>query len=72
MIQEGDYWNHWENELKRLKPVSLEENFSFNDTMYQQARQMGLLPRKNPLDGLEAVILYAKALHVPSPSQPDR
>jgi hypothetical protein len=70
MISEINYWNHWEEELLRQTPVDVEQNFRLMDAMYQQAHQMGLIPRLNPLDGLEAIILYAKAINVPSPSRP--
>jgi len=70
MIRDIIYWNQWEEELQRRTPVNVERNFRLMDAMYQEARQLGLIPRSNPLDGLEAVILYAKAINVPSPSRP--
>ena len=70
MISDITYWNHWEEELLRQTPVNVEQNFRLMDAMYQEAHQLGLIPRSNPLDGLETVILYAKAINVPSPSRP--
>jgi hypothetical protein len=70
MISDTQYWNQWEDELRRNSPVNLEQNFRLMDAMYQQARESGLIPPSNPLEGLEAVILYAKAINVPSPSRP--
>ena len=69
MITDINYWNHWEEELQRQTPGDVEQNFRLMDAMYQEAHQLGLIPRSNPLDGLEAVILYAKAINVPSPSR---
>jgi hypothetical protein len=70
MNRDSDYWKHWEKELKSLAPVNPEQNFHLNDFMYRQARQMGLITRANPLDGLEPALFYAQALNVPRPSRP--
>lgn len=70
MIRDVNYWNHWEEELQRQTPVDVVQNYRLMDAMYQEARQLGLITRLNPLDGLEAIILYAKAVNVPSPSRP--
>lgn len=70
MILDIHYWNKWEEELQRRTPVDVDRNFRMMDAMYQEAHQLGLIPHSNPLDGLEAVILYAKAINVPSPSSP--
>jgi hypothetical protein len=66
MISDITYWNRWEEELQRQTPVDMEQNFRLMDAMYQEVRQLGLIPPSNPLEGLEAVILYAKAINVPS------
>lgn len=68
MILDIDYWNRWEEELQRRTPVDVEKNFRMMDAMYEEARGLGLLPSLDPLEGLEAVILYAKAINVPNPS----
>ena len=70
MILDTAYWNRWEEDLQRRTPVDVEQNFRTMDAMYQEAFQLGLIPRPAPLDGLEAVILYAKAINVPNPSRP--
>lgn len=70
MISDIAYWNHWEEEHQRRTPVNVEQNFRLMDAMYQEVRQLGLIPPSDPLEGLEAVILYAKAINVPSPSRP--
>ncbi|HEV2355812.1 MAG TPA: hypothetical protein VGR89_16300 [Puia sp.] len=67
MITDIAYWNRWEEELQRQTPVNVEQNFRVMDAMYQEARELGLIPLSNPLEGLEAVILYAKAINVPRP-----
>lgn len=72
MIRDIAYWNQWEDELHRQTPVDLEQNFRLMDAMYQETRQRGLERRTNPLEGLEPLILYAKAINVPSPSRPSR
>lgn len=70
MITDISYWNRWEENFQRSTPVNVEENFRLMDAMYLEAHQLGLIPRLNPLEGLDSVILYAKAINVPSPSRP--
>jgi|HubBroStandDraft_1064217.scaffolds.fasta_scaffold131679_1 hypothetical protein len=70
MISDITYWNRWEEEFQRQTPVNVEQNFRIMDAMYQEARQLGLIPPLDPLEGLEAVILYAKAINVPSSPRP--
>jgi hypothetical protein len=70
MISDITYWNRWEEALQRKTPIDVEQNFRLMDAMYQEARQLGLIPPSDPLEGLEAVILYAKAINVPSPTRP--
>ena len=70
MIRDIQYWNRWEEELLRKEPVHVEKNFRVMDAMYEEARQLGLFPPLDPLEGLEIDILYAKAINVPIPSRP--
>ena len=70
MISDITYWNRWEEALQRKTPVDVEQNFRLMDAMYEEARQLGLIPPSDPLEGLEAAILYAKAINVPSPTRP--
>jgi hypothetical protein len=70
MILDIAYWNRWEDDLLRQTPINVEENFRLMDAMCAEARQLGLLPLSNPLEGLEEVILYAKAINVSIPSRP--
>lgn len=70
MIRDIESWNRWEDEQRRLEPVNVEQNFRLMDAMYQEARQLGLFPPSDPLEGLETAILYAKAINVPNPSHP--
>lgn len=63
MISDITYWNHWEEELLRQTPVNVEQNFRLMDAMYQEARQLGLIPLLDPFEGLEANIRYARAIN---------
>ena len=70
MIRDTDFWNRWEEDYQRNTPVNVAQNFRLMEAMYQEARQFGYFPPSDPLEGLEADILYAKAINVPSPSRP--
>ena len=69
MIRDIQYWNRWEEEFQRQEPVNVEQNFRVMDAMYEEARQLGVFPLSDPLEGLETDILYAKAINVPTPSR---
>jgi hypothetical protein len=68
MITDIEYWNRWEEDYQRRQPINIARNFALMDGMYQEARQMGLLSPADPLEGLDPIILYAKAINVPNPS----
>ncbi len=68
MITDIEYWNRWELDYQRRQPVNIGRNFALMEGMYQEARQMGLFKPADPLEGLEPIILYAKAINVSNPS----
>lgn len=69
MIKDIQYWNRWEEEFQRQEPINVKQNFRVMDAMYEEARQLGLFPLSDPMEGLEMDILYAKAINVPTPSR---
>ncbi len=70
MIKDIEYWNRWEEDLQRNEPVDIDQNFRLMDAMLQEARQLGVFPPSDPLEGLEVDILYAKAINASIPSRP--
>jgi hypothetical protein len=68
MITDTEYWTRWEDDHRRQQPVNIERNFALMEAMYQEALLLGLFPLADPLEGLDSIILYAKAINVSNPS----
>jgi hypothetical protein len=50
-----DYW--------RKRKYSLDEKFAIYNSMYLEARELGIFPLKNPLEGIEPCLKIAKVLN---------
>jgi hypothetical protein len=50
-----DYW--------RKRKYSLEEKFAIYNSMYLEARELGIFPLKNPLEDIEHCLRIAKVLN---------
>lgn len=46
---------------QRREPLTLEEKFRLYDGLFAEALQLGVLPSRNPLDGIEEDIRRVKA-----------
>ena len=58
----------FEDELIRRSPVDLQANRRLFEAMYRLALSRGVLPPRDPLDGIEVDIRLARALHVRTPA----
>ncbi len=47
----------------RGRSVDIAENFRIIEALYAEAVQLGVLPPKNPLEGLDAVLQIAKVVN---------
>ncbi len=45
---------------QRALPVDIEANFRIHDLLLEEARQLGIVPLKDPLDGIEEDIRRAR------------
>ena len=55
-----------ERELIKKEKANLAKNFRLIEAMYDEAVELGIIPMKNPLDGLEIDIKIAEVVnHVP-------
>lgn len=60
-------WEAWEREYERSRPVDYERNLRIYSALYAQAVALGVLPRKDPLEGLDFKIRLARDLNVSRP-----
>ena len=50
-------------EFVRKERVNIEKNFRLVEALYREAVTLGVLPPKNPLDGIEVDLKIAKAVN---------
>lgn len=53
----------FELELLKIEKHDIKKNFKILESLYREAVLLGIIPLKNPLDGLEIDIKIAKVLN---------
>lgn len=61
MIRNRKVLEKFEQDLARRERSSLKKNLEIVDALYQEAVALGVFPLKNPLEGIEIDIKFAKA-----------
>ena len=68
MIKTGEF-QKFEMELAKKERLNISRNFRIVEALYKEAVALGVIPLKNPLEGLEVDIRIAKVInHVPKTS----
>ena len=62
MIKNLDF-QKFEIELSRKEKVDILRNFKIVNALYHEAVTLGIIPLKNPLDGIEVDLRIAKAIN---------
>jgi len=68
MIRNPELWRAWQDEQIRREPVDFQKNLRIANAMLKQARAMGAIPLKDPLEGLDVKIRVAKVLNARIPA----
>jgi len=63
MIANYREFQKFERELMRKEKVDIKKNFRIVDALYHEAVRIGIIPLKDPLDGLETDIKIAKVIN---------
>lgn len=63
MIQRPDLVEAFERELQRRHSVDYQQNLRIAEALYEEAQTLGVLPLRDPLDGIEVKIRLIKALN---------
>ncbi len=63
MIKNPKILEKFEKEIVRKERVDINRNFKLVEEMYKEAAEMGIIPLRNPLDGIETVIKIAKTVN---------
>jgi hypothetical protein len=70
LIRNSKMVEEFEKSQIRGRSVDIAENFRIIEALYAEAVQLGIIPLKNPLDGLDAVLQIAKVVNsVPGTSR---
>ncbi len=70
MIKNREIVQKFEEELIKKEKVNLIKNFQIMDAMYKEARALGVIPMKDPLDGWDIDAKIAMVVnYVPKTSQ---
>jgi|AMFO01.1.fsa_nt_gi hypothetical protein len=64
--QKQNILEKFEADLMRRQRPNYKANVRIVEGLYQQARMLGAFPLKDPLDGIEVDIRWAKAINVHS------
>lgn len=63
MIKSIEKWRDWEDRLLAATPPDHAGNLRIADALLDHARLLGVFPPKDPLEGIEFKIAFAKRLH---------
>jgi hypothetical protein len=64
MIQRSGLFTSFERDLLKKRPADHFENLRIFEALYDEARLFGVLPLRDPLEGIEVDVRLAKALNV--------
>ena len=62
MIRNNEF-QQFEMEILRRGKLDVVRNFQIEEALYQEAVSLGIIPLKNPLDGLEVDIKIARVIN---------
>jgi hypothetical protein len=62
-MRRNDEFQNFEIEFLRKEKVDIMKNFQIVDALYEEAIALGILPLKNPLEGLEVDIKIASVIN---------
>jgi hypothetical protein len=64
MIRRTKRLEEFEAKLMRETPADYRANLRIVEAMYEEARLLGVFPLKDPLEGIDVDIRYARAINV--------
>lgn len=63
MIENYKQLQKFEKELIRKEKVNIKKNYRIIEALYREAVELGVIPLKDPLDGLKTDIKIAKVVN---------
>lgn len=62
-MMRNNEFQKFEMELLRKEKLDIKRNFKIAEALYREAVALGIIPFKNPLDGIEVDIRIARAIN---------
>ena len=63
MIRDAKFFERWELDRIRSEPPDFHRNLAIFEVMWEEAVALGVLPPKDPLEGIETKIRMARVLN---------
>ena len=64
MMKDAARWEAWLAGHAKRSPTDFARNLRICESLYREARTLGVLPRKDPLENIDFKIRFARALNV--------
>lgn len=72
MLKNASLIEKWYRKQLREETLDFARNLRIFEALYEEARTLGVLPLRNPMEGLETKILVAKVVNVSGTAGKDR
>jgi hypothetical protein len=72
MLRRTPRLDELERKLIAGEPADYHRGLAIYEALWREAVQLGVLPSKDPLEGLEAKVRFVKALHALGPAGEER
>lgn len=63
VIKDPERWRKWEDEQLRSEPLDYGKNLAIFEALLQYAREMGVFPPADPLEGIEVDMRVARIVN---------
>jgi len=70
MIRDSETLREWEKEYAAREPADFFRNLDIFEAMYREALDLGVLPAKDPLEGIEHKIRLAREINALTATAP--
>jgi hypothetical protein len=63
VIKDSVLWQRWEDEQLRSEPLDYAKNLAIFEALLQYAREMGVFPPADPLEGIDVDVRVARIVN---------
>ncbi len=63
MIENPEILKEFEKKIKKTSKVDIDKNFEIFEGLYKEALELGVLPKKDPLENIETLKKLARIIN---------